>query len=283
VHRSTSRRTEDALDWIVYLAVASTLALGWHVKDQQYVVPDRGLGYALGILGGILMLALLLYPLRKRLGMRRLGSVKGWFRAHILLGVLAPTAILFHANFGTGSLNDSFALYSMLVVAGSGFLGRHLYARIHHGLYGRRATLEELKESYQRGRQHVVSSVLQALDEKLAAAEEEVLRRPTTVVASALLPLRLALKTPWTAFVVRRFARRSIRRSAEASPLVAEHRKRLQKAANKHIAERLRAVRDVAEFRLYERLFSLWHTIHYPLFLVLIVAATLHVVAVHLY
>ena len=35
----------------------------------------------------------------------------------------------------------------MLTVAGSGLIGRYIYARIHFGLYGRKADLGELRDS----------------------------------------------------------------------------------------------------------------------------------------
>jgi hypothetical protein len=39
----------------------------------------------------------------------------------------------------------------------------------------------------------------------------------------------------------------------------------------------------VVEFAAFERLFSLWHALHLPLFLMLLVAGVVHVVAVHVY
>jgi hypothetical protein len=39
----------------------------------------------------------------------------------------------------------------------------------------------------------------------------------------------------------------------------------------------------VAEFRAYERLFSVWHALHVPLCVLLFAAAAVHVLAVHLY
>jgi len=43
------------------------------------------------------------------------------------------------------------------------------------------------------------------------------------------------------------------------------------------------AVRRVAELATYERLFSLWHLLHLPLFFMLLVAGVVHIVAVHVY
>ncbi len=45
----------------------------------------------------------------------------------------------------------------------------------------------------------------------------------------------------------------------------------------------LAAVRKAAAFAFYERLFALWHVLHLPLFILLILAAIIHVVAVHFY
>jgi hypothetical protein len=39
----------------------------------------------------------------------------------------------------------------------------------------------------------------------------------------------------------------------------------------------------VAEFESYERLFSVWHALHLPLIFMLLLAASVHIVAVHVY
>jgi hypothetical protein len=39
----------------------------------------------------------------------------------------------------------------------------------------------------------------------------------------------------------------------------------------------------VAHFTLYERMFSFWHVLHFPLFLMMVISALVHVLAVHMY
>src|SRR5204862_442085 len=105
-----------------------------------------GAGYALGIIGGSLMLVLLAYSLRKRWAwLEFLGSTPSWFRFHMVLGIAGPLAILYHCNFSTGATNSNVALFSMLTVAGSGIIGRYIYAHIHNGLYGRKLEFGELR------------------------------------------------------------------------------------------------------------------------------------------
>ena len=117
-----------------------------YFPTERYITPNRGIGYALGIIGGSMMLLLLLYSARKRFRwLKFLGPTVGWFRFHMVLGVLGPLCILYHSNFGLGATNSNVALFSMLTVAGSGLIGRYIYSRIHHGLYGSKATLSELR------------------------------------------------------------------------------------------------------------------------------------------
>jgi hypothetical protein len=45
----------------------------------------------------------------------------------------------------------------------------------------------------------------------------------------------------------------------------------------------LHGLQRVAQFAIYERLFSLWHLLHIPLVALLILSAVFHVIAVHMY
>ena len=66
---ATRRRTRIRNNSAVrgYALLAVFIAVGWFLRDRQYISPAEGIGYWLGIIGGSLMLTLLLYPLRKRI------------------------------------------------------------------------------------------------------------------------------------------------------------------------------------------------------------------------
>ena len=139
------------------------------VPTERYITPRSGIGYALGITGGSMMVLLLLYSARKRVRwLRWLGSVTRWFEVHMVLGVLGPLCILFHSNFSLGATNSNVAFWSMLTVAGSGLVGRYLYAHIHYGLYGRQKTLAELQGS--AARLHSLGQSLPFLPDLMGAA-----------------------------------------------------------------------------------------------------------------
>jgi hypothetical protein len=147
----TPDRIEGYVSFLIGIWVTGLLVFGWINRSNKSINPENGWGYALGIIGGSMMLLLLFYPFRKRIKfLRNTGSVGFWFRFHMLLGLLGPIAVLYHARFSWGALNSAVALNAMLIVAGSGLIGRFFYARVHRGYSGRklevRALLNEMHE-----------------------------------------------------------------------------------------------------------------------------------------
>jgi len=269
-----------------FIALVVVLYLGWTMPTERYITPTRGFGYALGIIGGSLMLVLLLYSARKHWSwLRFLGPTPAWFRFHMVLGIAGPLCILFHSNFKTGATNSNVALFCMLTVAGSGFIGRYLYAHIHHGLYGRKLQLGELQASASGLRELSGSvSFLPDLVERLEAAEKRLLAcGPQLSLLGFLKPAVVGLAAVTWRWQLHRYIRRGLRASARKSTVIAAESKRLRRTADAYIDRRIAATRRVAEFQGYERLFSLWHALHIPLIFMLIIAAVVHVIAVNVY
>ncbi len=242
------------------------------------------MGYALGILGGSLMLLLLIYPARKRIpGLKAIGTTKRWFQIHMAFGVAGPLLILFHANFQLGATNSNVALFCMLVVAGSGFFGRYFYAHIHHGLHGRKASLAELRDYAERLRQVSTDvSFLPELVDRIAAEEQVLIHRGEKTFMLAR-PLAGAFGTFMARRHLRRYVRRELQAGHAAGGATTAQGSRLQTVADQYIDSRLAATRRVVEFSAFEQLFSLWHALHMPLFVMLLIAGTVHVIAVHVY
>jgi hypothetical protein len=268
------------------LLVVALLYVGWNFPTERYITPKRGMGYALGIIGGSLMLVLLLYSLRKRYTwLRFLGPTPSWFRFHMVLGVLGPLCILYHSNFTTGATNSNVALFAMLTVAGSGLIGRYIYAHIHHGLYGRKLQLSELRARAEN--LHALSGRIGFLPElvsRLESAEQRLLKSgPKAPVLGFAKPAVVAVKATVMRWRLHFYVRRSLRAVARRSTVMAAERQHLQSVACAYVDRRLAASRRVAGFEGYERLFSLWHALHIPLIFMMIIAAVIHIVAVHVY
>jgi hypothetical protein len=267
------------------LLVSALLLFGWSAHTERYLSPTRGLGYALGIIGGSLMLLVIAYSLRKRWKrLEFLGSTPGWFKFHMVLGIAGPLCILYHSNFGTGATNSNVALFSMLAVAGSGVIGRYIYGHIHNGLYGRKLELRELRadvESLQASSGTI--GFVPELIARLQSAEQRLLSSGSQVWGLGYVkPLVVGLAT----LKARQQLRHYVRGALHATPDAAATRAELEHTCRRalaHADRRLTATRRVAEFDGYERLFSLWQTLHIPLIFVMVIAAIIHVIAVNVY
>lgn len=249
-----------------YLSIALVLAAGWAVRDHNYVVAESGIGYWLGIIGGSLMLLLLIYPMRKRF--RRwalIGSIKAWFRIHMILGLLGPVLIIFHSGFKLGSFNSSVAFFCMLLVAGSGLLGRYLYERIHHGLYGRKLSFEELysKEKLPDVLLCGSTPTAQKFTREFEFIESELTHKHTGVNRSFFFYRKMRSRID------------KLRRILRKSNLTDEDKNQ--------IYGRLKALRSICVLGINEILFSYWHILHLPLFIMLIISGLIHVAVVHMY
>ena len=280
---STARPLSASFILLIALVLA---ACAWAAGKLKLYAPGSDLGYYLGLAGSLMMALLLLYPLRKRIGwLRRAGDLRHWFKLHMFLGITGPVLVLFHSTLQVGSLNAAIALYSMLLVAGSGVVGRFIYTKIHHGLYGRQATLQERQERLGRASGAIRTKLRFSddLERRLAAFEAYATNEQRAGIVGARRFVAVALRAPW----LRRRTLRELRRVLLAA--AAEQRwSAEQVAARMHIARRmlddyLLALQEVAQFSVYERLFSLWHVLHVPFVFMLVLCAIVHVVAVHMY
>jgi len=292
VEKARTPRVASTRAWSGRLAVAmlaatifAILAIGWIHRSEESFNPQHGLGYALGIIGGTMMLLVLLYPLRKRVKfMRAWARLAPWFRWHMVFGCVGPALVVVHAKFETQSLNGFMALASTLVVAGSGVIGRYLYVRIHRGLYGAKLEARELLNDAVAIRLAIGGDGADhrsGWEGQLKEFEKQALAHPASLSAALRKAAILSTTT--------RSAERKMLR-AYSGPL-AKASGRAERAAQaagraemqRRLARYFRSLRRAGSLAVYERLFALWHVLHLPLIVLLVFTAIVHVVAVHLY
>lgn len=269
-----------------YALITVFVLAGWLVRDRHLVNPEQGTGYWLGIIGGSLMLSLLLYPLRKKIRfLHRLGSTRRWFRMHMILGLVGPLLVLYHCNFQLGSFNSRVALYCMLLVAISGIVGRHFYAAIHRGLYGRKLTLGELQRDLSNSteKSHGLATLMPGLVARLDQLCEELQGDKVTNSLGISRSLAWLVTHPFVRLSLLWTARRELRLAAVRFDVVARDRRRLKRTTSRFVRDYTKLMTRVAKFTVYERLFAIWHVLHLPIFFVMVLSALVHVLAVHMY
>lgn len=283
---SGSRGPGHGGDLWLLASVVLLVGLSWIVGTAGFFRAGDDLGYWLGVAGGVLMLVLLLYPLRKYLrALRNAGPVKAWFWMHLVCGIVGPWLILVHSTWHIGSLNAGVALYSMVIVVASGVVGRYLFVRVQHRLDGGQGQLQKRREQMGLAGSEARSllSFAPGLEERLRAYEQRELPN-----AGALeQPLLRLLGVPVRGWLERRrcvaLLDRTLTERAQRDGWPAEMLAKRQRRSRQLMKRYFGAVLEVAHYSLFDRLFAFWHVAHLPFVVLLAVSAVVHVVAVHAY
>jgi len=268
------------------MAIGLALAYGWQIRIEEYLTAESGFGYALGIIGGSLMVSQFLYPLRKKIRwMRNWGKIAIWFKLHMAVGIIGPLLILYHANFGLGSINSNVALGAMALVVASGLIGRYIYTKINQTLHGRAATLQELKSASEAARSDLDHDMQMdaATLKALSLHEAHMLKAGDSWLKLFPQLFLLGFRTRVIRWRLKRRFARKLKMRARSEGMTRVSLRKQRRAGKRHIADYVLSVRKVAEYRIYRRIFSLWHVLHIPLFAMLVVSGVVHIVAVHLY
>lgn len=251
--------------------LASTTALllaasAWVIGYEPYTAGDS-IGYNLGLVGGVLMLLLLPYSLRKRLRiLRNSGTMRVWFLFHIWAGLLGPLLVVFHSTFRIGSFNGGVALFCTLLVTASGTVGRFFYRRVHRGMSGSRATLAEMQAELARE-----TAALPQLAERCPQGSAAVRAYLDLATAPPAGRWRRAAHFTALGWRRRRVERQLHRTLGDAGETFSS------------LSEILAAAQRAAQFATYERLLARWHVIHIPFLYLLVLTTVVHVIAVHAY
>jgi hypothetical protein len=288
--KAVAKTASKDRNWGIFLlSIVVLLVIGYFaVSSRKYYDPGDNVGYNLGLAGGVMLLSLLLYPLRKRVNaLRMFGLLPGWFKWHMVLGILAPVIILFHATFHIESINAGVALVCMLLVSGSGTFGRFFYTKIHHGLYGRQATVNEMRSQLESSGD--VKSTFGFAPEIEKKLEDFRVQSELNAEAGKLGLIKFIV----IGIQAERLAR-SLGKELHSIMYKQAREQNFSQAQLKSMEEKfpgytnlissyLGAVRDASQFYTYERLFSYWHIFHIPLVYMMVFSGFYHVYAVHAY
>lgn len=260
-------RTRFATERAWLIAAVLLVVLGTQTPVASHLSPKGGIGYALGVIGGVLLLTPALCAFRTRMLS---------FRTLLVTGTLAPVLILIHCGFSLGATNSNIALAAMLLVACSSLLGRHFYAKTQTDI-----DLEQRARELKQGGQKL--PMLPELPERLDQVERRLFDLTHWGPGVVLAPFALAGRYKSSHRELCDYARAAIDQAAARHKTVAAQQARFEQVTFDYISRRLRAARDLAEYQLYERLLSAWRVLHVPLFLVLVAAGIVHIISVHVY
>ena len=278
------------LAWVVAIALVAALSVfGFSYYrlslDQRplstlhaLLKPSGSIGLRLGMMGFGLYCVLFLYPLRKRVKwLGKIGKTRHWLDFHVLVGILAPVLITFHASFKLAGI-AGVAYWIMIAVALSGFIGRYIYAQIPRSLNAVELTMGELTAQVtELAAQLARQNLFQAGDLAsllLVPTRDEV--RAMQLGQMVWTILRLDLARP---ILIARLRRRALRGWGLIATMGG-----LLRSRQADLESVITAVRRQAGLRVKmafldrtEQIFHLWHVVHRPFSYSFAVLVMIHV------
>ncbi len=273
--------------YVVLILAVAALVYGYLTRNRDTFVPYEGAGYYIGIFGGSGMLLQLAYSSMKRLRFfRRIAASRTLFQMHMVLGLAAPILILYHCNFSWGAKNSNVALGTMLAVVVSGLIGRIVYRHIHFGYHGARANANELLD-HSRQLLSQIETDIGGTHGQIATKLSNFAALPVfharslgrQFAAAFVIPFKVRLARLRFGAMIRRVVTENAARNGWSKAEQQQHRK----LAQIHVNDFLASFSTASQLAFWERLFSLWHLLHVPLFYLLLASGVAHVVAVNWY
>jgi hypothetical protein len=268
------------------LITAAPVGLAFGLGRTGWYSPGDDVGYNLGLAGGIAMLLLLVYPLRKHVrALRNCGLLKHWFLAHMALGIGGPALILAHSTFHLRSTNAAVALVCMLLVAGSGMVGRFLSTRAHRGLKGETLSLQQLQARAALEHERIdgilhyaprALTLLRQFESDMVPADRGLFHDTCRLVC--INARRKATYRNCRSELDSATAQRSLLSAAENEMVVVDVER-----ARVLVYDYLLSAQHISQLSTYDRLLQFWHLAHLPLVYLLVLSASAHVLAVHMY
>ncbi len=279
-------RQDDRTGHYLINGTLIAIVLSYVISRRGWYTPGDDVGYYLGLVGGVMMLLLLTYPLRKHLrSFRNFGPVRHWFSFHMFLGVAGPVLVIAHSTFHLKSTNATVAFICMLMVAGSGIIGRFIYVRIHRGLHGEKLNFKDLqgKAGLESEEMHSKLHFVAGVEKRLTDFQTYAFARDLGFRRSAWRLVTLGTRRRIVYAQCAAELRRAMRERAEVRQWDRDKLRRRLGRATRLVDEFLSSVQRVSQFEMYDRLFRLWHVAHVPLVYLLVLSGIAHVVAVHMY
>lgn len=227
--------------------------------------PAGDVGHGIGVVASLVMMSNFLYALRKRVGfLKGTAPINRWLTFHVFVGLLSPAVIAFHSAFQSNNLIASGTFVSLLVVVGSGLIGRFIYGMVPRA-QGRVVAREVLEEQVHELMDSIGTRILTVKDRGPLQRGLQALQ-PSFDHSSSVLGLFFRYPAAWIMERQRVWAHRK---------LFADPSDHEDYANSSHLLFRLKF-----QLELYEalrRFLGWWRVLHVSLALLLVVIMGAHI------
>lgn len=258
--------------------------IGWAAISQINYLQGGGFVYNTGLIGGILMLASILYAVYKRSNiLRRLISPEIWYYTHISVGAMGALLIVLHSSFNLKSINSSIAFISMLLVIISGALGRYLYTQFTYILHKRYNAIKEQEPTVFDMVSKYECGTANRIRRRMSRFALHCLKQPKDVQHFVM---RCFSVFGYGAYLYLKCAhdlRQIINSIATLADLNDDDVRQLKKSQMQQLRYYMLSIVQMGYVSLLEQLFRHWRVLHVPMLYLLVITSVAHVVVVHMY
>lgn len=265
----------------VALCLGCTLAYGWH-RSTEFATPGglgyggTLMGYALGTIGALLIVWLMLLGARKRSYGASRTTLQGWLSAHVYLGFALLVIATLHTGLELGLNLHALVYFLLLAVVLSGLYGVVMFLRVPTAITDTmgddsvQTLMLQLRDLDQQARR----AALRLPDEFNALAVDAAEKTRLRGTVFDHITHATSRGCPTT---------RAVRRMRELTPGLRDEAARQGRellavmVARRSVVERIRT-----QYRLLARM-RLWLLLHVPLSVALLCALAAHIVSVFIY
>ncbi len=286
---------------VIFLgAVIGVAFYVWYSQHSNDVSPDSVAGYAYAIIGTLfLLLAALLYSLKRRSHKKRMvGQLHASLNLHICFGVLGLVFLFLHSFGNFNPRTGTYALYGMIALAISGFIGRfldRLAPRLITGEVHKALTVmgEDRIETISQKLQAIVVHNTQDLH-GFAVEPAKTAQKPSTSLTPLSVPVSSdfsfihkdqALQTPWDlAYISLEATPQELSLEANHYRFIPDRKSELARpgallpGAQEHISELQEVERAMQRELFYRYVIHYWRKFHIALALLTLALTAWHLV-----
>ncbi len=239
-----------------------------HHESYRNLKPGGFRGHGFGVIGSTMLVLLLAYSVRKRMGLlRNTGNMGHWLNIHIYMGISGPLLIILHSSLKLNGL-VSVSFWAMIAVALSGVLGRYIYGHIPRTVDGNELSISDVKSQLEDLSLKIQTSY--RIDDRVQAEIDQLVRGDRTSDAGMISALSTLLFSGST-------KRKKIKRIRKSLRITKSISKQEQKTLLSLIKQKFVLERRIYFWNAIHEMFHYWHVIHKPFAIIMYVIMLVHV------
>ncbi|WP_455375464.1 hypothetical protein [Kaarinaea lacus] len=258
--------------------------IGWKISREINFLNGGDFIYNTGLIGGILMLLTLPYPLVKRIGfLSRRSSSTHSYNMHMICGGVGALLIMIHSSFEFRSINSSVAIIAMVLILISGALGRYLYTHFSLLLHRMYIEVKSTEPVFYDSFSAYNCSSTTTLTHRLSNFVQYSFNQPSNLFEFLFRCFSVTPRGLYT-YVVSSLDIYKILRSASKQGQIEKQKvKETRKQHKNELREYILKITKMGYLNLLEQLVKHWRMLHVPFLYILFITSIVHVVVVHMY